>query len=84
MDLYRIIRELAQERDRIQRIIDSLEEMKPGGKVSVRQEGAARRRGRKSMDPAARRQVSERMRLYWAQRKEERAAATSKNREATE
>ncbi|HEX4278060.1 MAG TPA: hypothetical protein VHZ74_22055 [Bryobacteraceae bacterium] len=68
MDLYRIIRELVQERDRLQRIIDSLEEMKSFGRVPpAASEG--KRRGRKSMDPAARVEVSERMTRYWAQRK---------------
>jgi hypothetical protein len=67
MDLYRIIRELVDERDRLQRIIDSLEEMKPFGKVPAKSE--PKRRGRKSMDPAARIEVSERMTRYWAQRK---------------
>jgi hypothetical protein len=69
MDLYRIIRELVLERDRLQRIIDSLEEMKPNAKPA-RAEG--KRRGRKFMDPAAREEVSERMKRYWAQRKAER------------
>jgi len=67
MDLYRIIRELVQERDRLQRIIDSLEEMKSFGKVSAKSE--PKRRGRKSMDSAARIEVSQRMTRYWAQRK---------------
>ena len=70
MDLYRIIRELVQERDRLQRIIDSLEEMKPfSGKVPVRPEG--KRRGRKSMDNKARAEVSERMKRYWKMRRAE-------------
>jgi hypothetical protein len=69
MDLYRIIRELVQERDRLQRIIESLEEMKPFGKVPVRSEG--KRRGRKSMDNQARAEVSERMKRYWKLRRAE-------------
>ena len=73
MDLYRIIRELVLERDRLQRIIDSLEEMKPDGKPA-RPEGGSKRRGRKFMDPAAREEVSARMKRYWAQRKAEREA----------
>jgi hypothetical protein len=73
MDLYRIIRELVQERDRLQRIIESLEEMKPAGKLEgVRP--AKKRRGRKSMDTAAREEVSERMKRYWAQRRTQRHA----------
>jgi len=67
MDVYRIIRELVLERDRLQRIIDSLEEMVPNGRAQARPE--AKRRGRKSMDRAAREEVSERMKRYWAQRK---------------
>lgn len=72
MDLYRIIRELVQERNRLQRIIDSLEEMRQAP-APARTEGA-KRRGRKSMDRAAREEVSERMKKYWAQRKAERIA----------
>jgi hypothetical protein len=67
MDLYRIIRELVQERDRLQRIIDSLEAMQVPGRVQTRPEG--KRRGRKSMDHTARAEVSERMKRYWAQRR---------------
>jgi len=72
MDVYRIIRELVLERDRLQRIIDSLEEMRPNGRAQAPPEG--KRRGRKSMDRAAREEVSERMKRYWAQRKALRAA----------
>jgi hypothetical protein len=72
MDVYRIIRELVLERDRLQRIIESLEEMRPNGRAQERPEG--RRRGRKSMDLAAREEVSERMKRYWAQRKAARSA----------
>jgi hypothetical protein len=80
MDLYRIIRELVQERDRLQRIIESLEEMKPFGKVPVRQEG--KRRGRKSMDSKARAEVSERMKRYWKQRRTEREATQKATQKA--
>jgi hypothetical protein len=73
MDLYRIIHELMQERDRLQRIIDSLEEMKPDAKASVRQD-AGKRRGRKSMDVAGREEVSDRMKRYWARRRVEQNA----------
>jgi hypothetical protein len=72
MDLYRIIRELVQERDRLQRIIESLEGMTPPLRVTSHPEH--KRRGRKSMDDAARQEVSERMKRYWAQRRAERNA----------
>lgn len=74
MDLYRIIRELVQERDRLQKIIDSLEEMKHNRPPGIRIEGV-KRRGRKSMDPAAREQVSARMKRYWAERRAQRTTA---------
>jgi len=79
MDLYRIIRELVQERDRVQRIIESLEEMKSYGKVPPKPP-KQKRRGRKSMDRAARMEVSQRMTRYWAQRKaQENAGKTDKD-----
>lgn len=67
-DLYRIIRELVDERDKLDRIITSLEQMILSGDTS---EPALKRRGRKSMDSAARKQVSERMKRYWAKRRNE-------------
>jgi hypothetical protein len=70
MDLYRIIGELVKERDRLQRIIESLESVEG----TTDKPGRVRRtaRGRKSMDAAGRREVSERMKLYWAKRREQR------------
>jgi hypothetical protein len=65
MDLYRIIQELVQERNRIQRIIDSLENAGTGKRPPV----PRKRRGRKTMDRAAREEVSERMKRYWAKRR---------------
>ena len=69
MDLYRIIFELVQERNRVQRIIESLEGMGSEGEVRMRRTG--KRRGRKSMDEKAREEVSERMKRYWARRRAE-------------
>ena len=67
MDLYRIILELVQERNRIQRIIESLENASRGEHPP----GQRKRRGRKAMDRAAREEVSERMKRYWARRRAE-------------
>ena len=78
MDLYRIIFELVQERNRLQKIIESLESMDPGADPPPRFPG--KRRGRKSMDRAAREEVSVRMKRYWAKRRaEEREQATKAN-----
>ena len=65
MDLYRIILELVQERNRIQRIIESLENVSRTEQSSI----PRKRRGRKNMDRAAREEVSERMKRYWAKRR---------------
>jgi hypothetical protein len=70
MDLYQIIEDLLRERNRIQAIIESLERMNSTDAVQVRSPG--KRRGRKSMNEAARKEVSARMKRYWAKRNAER------------
>jgi hypothetical protein len=69
MDLYRIIRELVLERDRVDQIIQSLEEH--SGIRKGTRSATPERRGRKPMDRAAREQVSERMKRYWEKRREQ-------------
>jgi hypothetical protein len=77
MDLYRIISELVEERNRLERIIQSLEDINPSGmKTPLRPPG--KRRGRKSMDGDARLEVSARMKLYWAKRRKEKLEKTGK------
>jgi len=79
MDLYRIIRELVLERNRLQRIIESLEGMDPDGK-SPSLRPPLKRRGRKFMDTTARREVSERMTRYWAKQRAEKEQAAGKSK----
>ena len=67
MDLYRIIGELLDERNRLQRIIESLEAMTEEERQPVLKK--PRGRGRKSMDASARKDVSARMKQYWAKRR---------------
>ena len=67
MDLYRIIFELVQERNRIQKIIESLENATRGVQPPV----PRKRRGRKTMNRTAREEVCERMNRYWAKRRAE-------------
>lgn len=74
MDLYKIIRELVQERDRLEKLIQSLEEISTTSRIVPRPPG--KRRGRKSMDASARAEVSQRMKKYWAQRRSEGAEAS--------
>lgn len=65
MDLVKTLSELYAERQRVARIIATLEELHglPPGR-------APKRRGRKSMDAEGREAVSQRMKRYWAARKE--------------
>jgi hypothetical protein len=71
MEIYPIVRELIEERNRVDRTIALLEEIESG---SGRSDPQLRRRGRKSMDARARREVSERMKRYWADRRGEHRA----------
>jgi hypothetical protein len=78
VDLYKAIRELVNEKKRIDRIIASLEAMQKKGIVAapgkaVAKKTVAKRRGRKNMSPEERRQVSERMARYWAAKRLERS-----------
>ena len=68
MDLFKAIQELYAEKDRLERVIASLEELeRRGGAPDVPK--PANRRGRKSMNSKERREVSERMKKYWAARR---------------
>jgi RNA polymerase-interacting CarD/CdnL/TRCF family regulator len=68
MDLDGIIRELINEHKKLERVIRALEEQGPG--TETQRKG---RRGRKSMDSAARLEVSERMKQYWAKKRQDEA-----------
>ena len=68
MDLHEAIRQLLIERKQVERAIAMLEELQNthvGGSIPLLQ----KRRGRKSMGLEERRQVSARMRKYWANRR---------------
>ena len=67
MDLNEVIRELQCERKELEEVIASLEQLSKAAKV---EETAPKgRRGRKFMDEPARKEVSERMKKYWASRR---------------
>ena len=70
MDLDEVILKLRYERKKLDEVIDSLELLSKAAKME--KTAGKSRRGRKSMDEAARKQVSERMKEYWAsQRKKQ-------------
>ena len=70
MDLYKAIQDLYAEKEKLERVIASLEELqRTAGSVPLLPK-PAKRRGRKSMNEAERQEVSERMRKYWASRRQ--------------
>lgn len=76
MDLLRILDELYTERTRLEKIIGTLEVL-DGAPAQT-----PKKRGRKFMDPAGRKDVSQRMKRYWAKRRE--AASNSSWENASE
>jgi hypothetical protein len=77
MDLYKAIQDLYAEKEKLERVIASLEELqRTAGALPVLPK-PARRRGRKSMDSAERQEVSERMRKYWASRRQSKLPGSS-------
>jgi hypothetical protein len=79
VDLYKTIRTLSEERQRLDRLIESLESLQAAGGATSKRKLPGRR-GRKSMTAEERREVSERMKKYWAARR----AAASRSRSASE
>jgi hypothetical protein len=78
MDLYEAIQQLYAEKERLERVIASLEELQRGAEELQRGAGAIpaltqgiKRRGRKFMNPEERQEVSARMKKYWATRRKE-------------
>ena len=69
MDLYKAIQELYAEKEKLERVIASLEELQRAAGSLPAPPRAGRRRGRKSMGTKERQEVSERMKKYWANRR---------------
>jgi hypothetical protein len=69
MDLYKTIQDLYAEKEKLERVIASLEELhRTSGSLPSMPVGA-KRRGRKSMGSKEREEVSLRMKRYWAGRR---------------
>jgi len=66
MDLTKTIEELLREKEKLERVIASMEEMRGTVTGAVTQ---PKRQGRKFMSLEERREVSERMKKYWAGRR---------------
>jgi hypothetical protein len=70
VDLFKALRALYDEREKLDRVIASLEELQRRAALhAAEQPVQPKRRGRKFMDEASRKQVSERMKAYWAARR---------------
>lgn len=66
MDLVKAIRELYEEKERLENAIISLEQYV---RTKENRSAKASKRGRRSMSSEERQEVSERMRTYWAERR---------------
>jgi len=69
MDLYKVIQDLYAEKEKLERVIASLEELQKAGGSLPAMPKAGSRRGRKSMSSGERKEVSERMKKYWESRR---------------
>ncbi len=72
MDLYKAIQDLYAEKEKLERVIASLEELQRSAADLSTLPKPSRRRGRKSMNPKERQEVSERMKRYWETRRQQR------------
>jgi hypothetical protein len=81
VNINKTIRELIEEKKRLDRVIGTLEEMQRNGPVEVA--APPKKRGRKSMDEQARQEVSARMKRYWESRRKQ-ESVIEPGREQTE
>ena len=68
MNINQVIRDLYEEKKRLDHVIASLEEVQRTA-AAKQDQSPRKKRGRKSMDDHARQEVSERMKKYWAARR---------------
>jgi hypothetical protein len=76
MDLYKAIQDLYAEKEKLERVIASLEELQRAAEAAPQPKAeGGKRRGRKSMGSKERQEVSERMKKYWENRRKKQAKA---------
>jgi len=71
MDLYKAIQELYAEKEKLERVIASLEELQRTSGTLAALPKSPKRRGRKSMSAEERQEVSARMKKYWESRRQD-------------
>jgi len=69
MDLYKAIQNLYAEKEKLEHVIASLEELQRTAGAPPAIPNSGKRRGRKSMSSKERKEVSERMKRYWESRR---------------
>jgi hypothetical protein len=69
MDLFRAIQDLYAEKEKLERVIASLEQLQSSGVSAAPLPQPVKRRGRKSMNSKERQEVSKRMKKYWESRR---------------
>jgi hypothetical protein len=70
MDLFKLIQELNAEKERLERVIASLEDLQRAAGLDIPPAPqGGKRRGRSAMGPEEKQQVSARMKKYWASRR---------------
>jgi hypothetical protein len=79
MDIVRALRELHQEKKRLDAAIASLEARLKAGRITTGGKPAKGRRGRKSMSAEERLEVSKRMTQYWEARRAKASSQQSQN-----
>jgi hypothetical protein len=75
MNINKAIRDLYEEKKRLDHVIASLEEMQRNAAALPAPLPESKKRGRKSMNEQARQEVSERMKKYWDTRRKQARAA---------
>jgi hypothetical protein len=74
MELYKALQHLYAEKEKLERVISSLEDLLRVPSASPATAPTLKRKGRKSMDPTERQEVSKRMKKYWAGRRQQQHA----------
>ena len=69
MDLSKTIQDLYAEKEKLEHVIASLEELQRAADANSHVMSRSSRRGRKSMGSQERQEVSARMKKYWASRR---------------
>jgi len=78
MHLLKALKELYAQKQKLERVIASLEELRLCGGTSPLQQASVKRRGRRTMGLEERQEVSKRMKRYWASRRKRRAEAAKR------